>query len=86
MLSYCTFHVSPQSTGQLTACLEMTVQHRFLEGERLPGWNDFSCAPASFTLPKGEAFWIQLPMFKKKSMFCAFYHLTHSILLQYYSV
>lgn len=65
MLTHCSFNASSQSTGHMTVCLEMTVQHRFLDWERLPGWNDLSCAPASFT-PKREAFWIQLPIWKKK--------------------
>lgn len=66
LLTHYTFDVSFQSTGLVTACLEVTVLHRLLGWKRLPGWNVFSCASASFTLPKGEAFWIQLPSFQKK--------------------
>lgn len=77
LLTHYSFNASSHSTGHMTVCLEMTVQHRFLDWERLPGWNDLSCAPASFT-PKREAFWIQLPIWeeKKKSMVCAFHYLT----------
>lgn len=75
MLTHYSFNASSQSTGHMTVCLEMTVQHRFLDWEGLPGWNDLSCAPASFT-PKREAFWIQLPIRKKKKRVCAFYYLT----------
>lgn len=31
MLTHYTFDASRQSTGQMTACLEVTVRHRFLD-------------------------------------------------------
>lgn len=40
MLTHYTFDASRQSTGQMTACLEVTVRHRFLDWE--PSWLEWS--------------------------------------------
>lgn len=70
-----TLHLMGVLQCQSDNCMFENDNSTQIFGLRLTGSNAVSCAPASLTLPKGEAFWIQL-LYLKKVNVCAFNHLT----------